>query len=81
MKESTRNQLIEWAEKYNDPEYFREDPVMFPRKFAQDMAEGRAVLQDVEIAALFAAHFAWVKTRTASFGAEREKAPAASVNA
>ena len=59
MKESTRNQLIEWAEKYNDPEYFREDPVMFPRKFAEDMAEGRAVLQDVEIAALFAAHFAW----------------------
>ena len=59
MKESTRNQLIEWAEKYNDPEYFREDPVMFPRKFAEDMTEGRAVLQDVEIAAIFAAHFAW----------------------
>jgi uncharacterized protein (TIGR02757 family) len=32
---------------------------MFPRKFAEDMAEGRAVLQDVEIAAIFAAHFAW----------------------
>ena len=59
MKQSVKNQLIEWAEKYNDPVYFQEDPVMFPRKFAQDMAEGRAVLQDVEIAALFAAHFAW----------------------
>lgn len=59
MKESVKQQLIEWAEKYNDPVYFQEDPVMFPRKFAQDMAEGRAVLQDVEIAALFAAHFAW----------------------
>ena len=56
MKESVKQQLIEWAEKYNDPVYFQEDPVMFPRKFAQDMAEGRAVLQDVEIAALFAAH-------------------------
>ena len=47
MKESVKQQLIEWAEKYNDPVYFQEDPVMFPRKFAQDMAEGRAVLQDV----------------------------------
>ena len=59
MNDKTRNRLIEWAEKYNDPEYFREDPIVFPRKFARELEEGRAVLQDVEIAALFAAHFAW----------------------
>ena len=25
MKESVKQQLIEWAEKYNDPVYFQED--------------------------------------------------------
>ena len=51
----TREQLIGWAEKYNDPRYFEEDPIAFPRKFARD----NACLQDVETAAVFAAHFAW----------------------
>lgn len=48
-----------WAEKYNDPQFFQEDPISFPRRFAEKMAEGSASLQDVEIAAVFAAHFAW----------------------
>lgn len=59
MNENIRLQLIEWAEKYNDPKYFEEDPIAFPKKFARDLEEGKACLQDVEIAALFAAHFAW----------------------
>lgn len=59
MKASVREQLIEWAEKYNDPQYFQEDPIAFPRRFAQQMEAGKARLQDVEISAVFASHFAW----------------------
>lgn len=44
-----------FALKYNDMQYFTEDPVIFPRHFA----ECGACLQDVEIAAVFAAHLAW----------------------
>ena len=59
MKAKVKEQLIEWAEKYNDLQYFTEDPIMFPRKFALKMEEGSATLRDVEIAAVFAAHLAW----------------------
>lgn len=52
-------QLREWAETYNDPQYFTEDPIIFPKKFAADLEDGSAVLQDVEIAAVFASLFAW----------------------
>lgn len=55
MEESLRNQLFEWAETYNDPVYFVEDPIAFPREFVKRGAS----LQDIEIAAVFAAHFAW----------------------
>lgn len=55
MKEELANMLIDWAEKYNDPVYFSGDPIAFPRKFAGDGAS----LQDIEIAAVFSAHFAW----------------------
>lgn len=48
-------QLMEWAEKYNDPAYFQEDPIIFPRHFV----ESGASLKDIEIAAVFAAHLAW----------------------
>ncbi|MBR1872760.1 MAG: DUF2400 domain-containing protein [Bacteroidales bacterium] len=59
MTEKIRKQLIEWAAKYNDPLYFVEDPIAFPTRFAGLLAQGRACLQDVEVAAVFAAHFAW----------------------
>lgn len=59
MDTRTREQLIEWENTYNDPAYFSEDPISFPRVFAERMQEGVACLQDVEIAAVFAAHFAW----------------------
>lgn len=55
MTEDTRNLLIEWAETYNDRKYFETDPIAFPRRFV----ESGARLQDVEVAAVFAAHFAW----------------------
>lgn len=55
MDSSLKARLEEWADKYNDLQYFREDPIAFPRHFA----ERGAVLQDVEVAAVFAAHFAW----------------------
>lgn len=59
MDERIKEKMILWADKYNDPQYFQEDPIAFPRIFAQKMTAGEAVLQDVEIAAIFAAHFAW----------------------
>ncbi|MBO4817657.1 MAG: DUF2400 family protein [Bacteroidales bacterium] len=52
-------QLIRWADKYNDPVYFREDPIAFPTRFAEMLRSGKANIKDVEIAAIFAAHFAW----------------------
>src|SRR5574344_352379 len=55
MTSEIRQQLIDWAAKYNDPAYFEPDPIAFPRKFKEEGAS----LQDIEIAAIFAAHFAW----------------------
>ena len=51
--------LREYAAQYNDWKYFTGDPIIFPRHFAGLMAEGRATLQDVEVAAAVAAHLAW----------------------
>ena len=50
-----KDRLRQWADTYNNPEYFREDPIAFPREFVSRGAE----LKDIEIAAVFAAHFAW----------------------
>lgn len=47
------------AQQYNDRKYFEEDPLIFPRRFAQGLQGGRSCLQDVEIAAILAAHLAW----------------------
>ena len=55
MTEELERTLVAWADRYNDPEYFKEDPIAFPREFA---AMG-ASLKDIEIAAVFSAHFAW----------------------
>ena len=59
MDDRIRQTLIEWAETYNDPQYFQEDPIIVPKKFAKAYAEGGAALADVEIAALLASHLAW----------------------
>lgn len=59
METEVRLKLIEWAEEYNDVKYFREDPIAFPRRFMDVYKSGACSLADVEIAAIFAAHFAW----------------------
>ena len=59
MNSQIRDTLVEWAEKYNDPKYFQEDPIAFPREFASRLSAGDASLTDVEIAALLSAHLAW----------------------
>ena len=55
LSDSLKKQLIDWAVKYDDPVYFSVDPIAFPREF---LSRG-ASLQDIEISAIFAAHFAW----------------------
>ena len=59
MDITLKETLIGWAHEYNDPKYFEEDPIIFPRHFAQRHAFGEASVQDVEIAALLASHLAW----------------------
>ena len=59
MEQSVIETLIGWAEEYNDPKYFQEDPIIFPTKFARKYEAGKAVLADVEIAGLLSSHLAW----------------------
>jgi hypothetical protein len=59
MDRILKDTLIGWAEKYNDPQYFQEDPIIFPRRFADLFRRKEAVLADVEISALLSAHLAW----------------------
>lgn len=56
MDRTTIERLVEWADKYNDPQFFAEDPIAFPRHFARSAASCR---QDIEIAGLLSAHLAW----------------------
>ena len=59
MEDKVRKLLVEWAETYNDPKYFEEDPIAFPRRFSELEKAGKCSVRDVEVAAVFAAHFAW----------------------
>ena len=59
MDSALKETLIGWAQEYNDPKYFQEDPIIFPGHFAQKHAEGTASIADIEIAALLASHLAW----------------------
>ena len=59
METALKEKLISWAQKYNSPEYFVEDPIAFPRNMAGEYRRGTASLQDVEITAVIAAHLAW----------------------
>lgn len=47
------------AQQYNNMNYFENDPVIFPRRFADGYLKGEYCLQDVEIAGILAAHLAW----------------------
>lgn len=59
MDNTTAELLRNWAETYNDPAYFREDPIAFPARFAEMEKRGTRCLKDIETAAVFASHFAW----------------------
>ena len=59
MDTALKDTLIGWAEEYNNPKYFQEDPITFPTGFARKYEAGEASLADVEIAALLSAHLAW----------------------
>lgn len=59
MDSALRDALNAWANEYNDPDYFQEDPIIFPTDFAQKYKAGQATLADVEISALLSAHLAW----------------------
>ena len=59
MDRKTRETLIEWAHKYNDPQYFQEDPIVFPKHFAGMYGSDKSRLADIEIAALLSSHLAW----------------------
>lgn len=53
------SKLKELAQQYNNMLYFENDPVIFPRRFADGFFIGEYCLQDVEIAGILAAHLAW----------------------
>ena len=59
MDQTLKDTLIGWAEEYNDPKYFQEDPIIFPTSFAKLHEAGKATVADVEIAALLSSHLAW----------------------
>ena len=59
MDTKLKETLIAWAEEYNDPKYFQEDPIIFPTDFARRYAKGEATLADIEISALLSSHLAW----------------------
>ena len=59
MDNRTIDLLRGWAETYNDPAYFREDPIAFPARFAEMEKRQTRCLKDIETAAVFASHFAW----------------------
>ncbi|MBE6225196.1 MAG: DUF2400 domain-containing protein [Bacteroidales bacterium] len=72
--EATKQVIRSLAEQYNKEEYFGGDPVIFPKHFARimlgetgigglggnkELSGRKYTLQDVEIAAVIAAHLAW----------------------
>ncbi|MGN0201824.1 MAG: DUF2400 family protein [Candidatus Cryptobacteroides sp.] len=59
MNPETAATLLGWAETYNDRRYFEEDPIIFPTRFLELRDRGICCTKDVEVAAVFAAHFAW----------------------
>ena len=59
MEQIIKEQLIGWAEEYNDPKYFEEDPIIFPKRLAAGYRVWKRSVADVEIAGIIAAHLAW----------------------
>lgn len=59
MDAALKDTLIGWAEEYNNPKFFQEDPIIFPTEFLHRYEAGKSSLADIEIAALLSAHLAW----------------------
>jgi len=59
MEDRNATLLRSLAAEYNQDSWFKGDPIIFPKEFAARMKRGEATLQDVEIAAVIAAHLAW----------------------
>ena len=59
MENAIIKQLKEWAQIYNNPQFFQEDPIIFPTEFANRYRQGSCQIQDVEISAIIASHLAW----------------------
>jgi len=59
MEDRNATLLRTLAAEYNRNSWFKGDPIIFPKEFASRMDRGEATLQDVEIAAVIAAHLAW----------------------
>lgn len=54
-----KENLIKFSEEYNNPDYFLNDPIIFPKHFAEKLNSCEASLQDVEISGILSAHLAW----------------------
>jgi len=59
METQIREKLKEWAQIYNNPEYFKEDPIACPTYFARKYQRGECDVRDVEVSAVIACHLAW----------------------
>jgi len=59
MESQIVGKLKEWADIYNNPEYFKEDPIACPTHFAKMFRRGECDRRDVEVAAIIACHLAW----------------------
>jgi len=53
------DRIDHYISEYNNPKYFQEDPISFPRHFFELYKKGESTLQDIEISGLLAAHLAW----------------------
>jgi len=59
METQIKEKLKEWARIYNNPEYFKEDPIACPTHFARIYRQGECDVRDVEVSAVIACHLAW----------------------
>jgi len=51
--------LVALSDEYNNPKYFSDDPIKYPKYFYDNYMQGKSPLQDVEISAILCAHLAW----------------------
>ncbi len=51
--------LVALSDEYNNPIYFTDDPVKYPKYFYDKYKQGKSTLQDIEISAILCAHLAW----------------------